>query len=465
MIDLNVIAVDNHGQPVTDLRRDEFRISDSGKEQVIAFFHHRDVQERQAPVLGPNELSNRNPINVPRATVILFDLLNERFGTRGATADRLIRGVGPLESADFVYLYLLTLDGRLFPVHGLPGVEHESADSKGAPWTSQIKPLLNKGLRAVTQTRPVDIDEAVRVQLTFRALDALAGELASVPGRKSIVWLTDGIPIELGPNRSDTGDFVDFTPLLRRMSDAFDRSGVAIYPVRQIMLGSPANVDGPNRSGEASIETLDEFSGLTGGRPDSSKDVGAAVRQAISDMQTNYQIGYYPPEKNWDDKFHKLRVSCTRRGVRIQAKTGYYAWRGSPGARSEQAITYAASTRFDAAEIGLRATLTPTAKGQRSVHINAQIDARDIILAQNGDQYLGQLRVAIVGYAPSQLVSRGPITPVDLHYGAQEREKVLQQGIRFTENLTLSENVTAVRLIVFDRESGGVGSLTIPVSQ
>ena len=463
MMDLNVVAVDSHGQAVTDLSRDEFRIVDSGKPQPVAFFRHRDNADQPPPPLGPNEFSNRNGSNVPRATVILFDLMNERFGTRGSTADNIIHDLGPLENADYVYLYLLTLNGRLYPVRKLPGAEGESAPPGGVPWTRKIKPMLDQALRVVTQTRPVDIDEAVRVQLTFRAMDALAGELASVPGRKSIVWLTDGVPIELGPNRSDTGDFVDFTPLLRQMSEAFDRSNVSIYPVRQVMLGSPSNVDGANRDGMSSIETLNEFAGLTGGRPDAGKDVGAAVRQAIIDMRTSYQIGYYPPEKNWDDKFHKLRVTCTRKGVRIQAKTGYYAWREPPGTKSEQAINSAVTTRFDAAEVGLRASLLPIPKAQRGLHLDAHIDARDVILVHEGDQYLGQLRLAIIGYAPGKPIQRSPVTPLDVHYSVEDRGKAMQQGIPFAQDLTLAADITAIRLIVFDRGSNAIGSVTLPV--
>ena len=269
----------------------------------------------------------------------------------------------------YLYLYLLTLDGRLFPVHGLPP-QGAVSPPEGAPWTRQIKPLLEGALRDVQQTRPVDIDVAVRVQITYSALSAIAAELSRVPGHKNIVWITDGVPIELGPNRSDTGDFVDFTPLLRQMSDEFDRSGVAIYPVRQIMLGTPTHIDdGPapapanGAAGMGSMDTLDQFAELTGGRPDAGKDIGAAVRQAINDARTSYQIGYYPPETNWDDKYHKLRVTCTRKGVRIQAKTGYYAWREGPGAKAEEAIESTIPTTFDAAEIGLRATLSSDPKG------------------------------------------------------------------------------------------------------
>jgi hypothetical protein len=56
------------------------------------------------------------------------------------------------------------------------------------------------------------------------------------------------------------------------MSEGFDRSDVSIYPVRTVMLGSPDNVDGASRSGMDSIDTLDQFAQMTGGRPDAGKD-------------------------------------------------------------------------------------------------------------------------------------------------------------------------------------------------
>jgi VWFA-related protein len=463
MIDLNVVAVDLHGEPVTDLTRDEFRVVDSGKPQSIVFFRHREGPRALPPALRPNEFSNRGGANIPRATLILFDLLNESFGTRGAAADQLIHFLESLETADYVYLYLLTLDGRLYPVHGLPAAQSEASRAESVPWTRQIKPLLNQAMRSVLQFRQFDIDVAVRVQLTYLALDRLGLELSRVPGRKSIVWITDGVPIELGPGRSDTGDFVDFTPQLRQMSEALDRSGVAIYPARQVMLGSPDNVDGSAYNGIASIETLNQFAAMTGGRPDSGKDIGGAVRQALADMRTSYRIGYYPAAKNWDDKFHKLAVTCTRKGVRIQTKTGYYAWRDAPGARSEEAIEAAMSTTFDAAEIGLRATLTPDPKGGRTVRLDANIDAQDVALVHEGALYLGQLRLAIVGYSPGMQPQPGPLIPLDLHYSAQDRDKALDRGIGFGQSITLAEGMNSLRLIVFDRSSNAIGSVTMPV--
>jgi hypothetical protein len=52
------------------------------------------------------------------------------------------------------------------------------------------------------------------------------------------------------------------------MSDTLDRSGVSIYPVRQIMLGNPNGVAGSTvGDGIGSIATLDELAGMTEGGP------------------------------------------------------------------------------------------------------------------------------------------------------------------------------------------------------
>src|SRR5579871_174671 len=141
LVDLNIIALDNHGQPVNDLTSDDFQVSDAGKQQKIAFFRHNESKLIPAPALGPNEFSNRFAAEVPHATVILFDLLNESFGSRGYASNELIKELDPLETSDSLYLYFLSVDGRLYPVRGLPGTEGELRSIRGAAWTRQIKPL------------------------------------------------------------------------------------------------------------------------------------------------------------------------------------------------------------------------------------------------------------------------------------------------------------------------------------
>ncbi len=460
MVHLDVVALDSHGQPVPDLRAADLRITDSGKPQTVVLFRRRVSGAGEVFPPLPNGFTNRGAGNIPRATLILFDLMNETLFTRSTAARELEDVLASLDAPDYLYLYLVRLDGQLYPVHGLPGPEDRPAAAGAPPWTREAKSLLEKALREVSESRPaVQRHEMVtRVQLTFRALEAIAAELTRVPGYKNIVWVTDGIPIELSPRETGTGNGADFAPLIRQMSEAMNRSHVAIYPVRQVMLGSANNVNGEN--GEASILALNLFAGITGGRQDTGKDMGTALRQALSDVRTSYQVGYYPSDQNWDNRLHKLKVTTIRKGIKIQSRTGYYAWRDPAGERGAQAVDSVSGTAFDAAEIGLTGSLSRVPGG---FHLDARVDARDLALVPSGEYYDGHLEVAVLGYTQGAISQAGTLVPLDIRLSAAEHDKTLEHGISYGKDVHFNNSVQALRLIVFDRATEAVGSLTIPL--
>ncbi len=467
---LSLVAVDSRNQPVSGLTADDFEVLDGGKPRKVAFVRH--IERRLAPSAGlePDEFSNRTGQAIPHATVILLDLMNQDFSTRGVAEHQLVKYLQTLEGADYVYLYLLTLDGRLYSVRGLPASEERPDDPSNA-WTKTIAATMDKALRAVERVRPVDMDVAVRVQLTYGALETLGRATMSVPGRKNVVWITDGVPITLGPVRSDTGDIVDFTPWLKELSAVLERSEIAIYPVPQIMIGSsdaPPDAPGvPRRgvgTGELSLETLNQFANMTGGRPNGGKDIAAAITQAMNDARTSYQIGYYAEDEKPDGKFHKLKIACARKpvcnGVRIQAKTGYYAWPEDPDGMAMDAFRSAVTQPVDASEIGIRGSLTPGSDGNAD-RLKVRIDARDIALVHGSQEYTGHLSFLIAGYEGSGAAHPSSIRGVDLRYSDAEREKVLKDGIDYSLDLPARENMTTFRFIVLDTVSHSMGSLTL----
>jgi hypothetical protein len=160
-VDLDVIAVDSRGQAVTDLASNDFQSTDGRKSQMIVFFHHIDSTRWRSASVGPNEYSNRTGAGIPHAPVILFDFLNEGFGSRGYAANEIISNLQALRTADYLCLYVLTADSRLFAVHGLRSTEEKGQSSDKASWTRQIKSLMNEAMRAVTVLRPFDINVAV----------------------------------------------------------------------------------------------------------------------------------------------------------------------------------------------------------------------------------------------------------------------------------------------------------------
>jgi VWFA-related protein len=463
LVKLSVVALDSRGRPVLDLRADEFQIADAGKAEKITLFRH-DEARLQQPRLAPNEYSNRSSANLPRATLVLFDLLNENFTTRGGAQNYLIQGLEKVESADDLFLYLLTIRGQLYPVHPLPiGESPASGEGSGVPWTTNSKALVEQAVGQVFGLRGPNLDIDTRVRMTYASLENVARLLAAVPGRKSVVWVTHGVPIALGPNTTSAGEEVDYTPLLRRMAETFNRDNVAIYPVQQAPPGMSADGAPETRfSGMGSEDTLKQFADLTGGGMRFSSDIGAVIRQAMSDVHTSYLLGYVQPPEESDGKFHKLHVICSRKGVRLQVKSGYYAAAELPDDEQESLKQVMASA-FDAAEIGVHGKLTPDEKSS-ALRLECRVDAADVPLTQFGSIWTGRLAFQVEGVKNGGQVEQSAVIPLDLKLNADEYDRVVREGILIDRMFT-SNGWTRVRLAVIDRDSHAVGSLTLPVQK
>ncbi len=490
VVNLNVIALDSKGQSVMDLQAADLRVVDNGKPQKISSFRRRQSHLSAPAALGPREFANRAGNVIPHATVILFDQLNTQFADRGYVSNQLVHVLQQFESPDNLYLYLITTNGSLYPVHGLPGNEEDAA--RDSSWTHDIQARLNDALRITLAHRPTDlvIDIDARVRATFETLSMVAARLAAVPGRKTIVWLTHGVPISLSPARTGLADWIDYTPFVQQLSQTLDHADVSIYAVQQsppgtnstgqadqggmtsaaargglAAPGDPASVT--SVTGLGSEQTLDEFARLTGGRAWENNDIGGAIKQAITDAKQSYLISYTPPPENWDGKYHKVRVTCARKGVKLQARQGYYAFaeQAVSGKQEEAAIQAAMLSPFDAAEIGLRATATPQPGDPPVLRLAARIDLNGVQLTQSGDEFTGELAARFVEYQDDGTMRQTKPVALKVHFTGDQHDAALKDGFPMDEGLTLAPKVEKVRLIVFDRTSSAIGSLTIPVGK
>jgi VWFA-related protein len=472
VVQLSVVALDSHGQPVGDLTAADFEIADAGKPQKVAIFRHGDVKLRQAPPLGAGEFSNRGAANLDHATLILFDLLNQTFGARGEASSYLVDGLKSVESGDSLFLYLLTADAKLYPVRPLPGAGTEAPAPGGVSWTRNAKPLVDGAMTRMFRLRPTSIDMGTRVSLTYAALESVGRMLAGIPGRKSIVWITRGVPISLSVSSQSTvtagqavtaGEPLDYAPVLRRLCLILDRLNVAVYPVMQTPPGM-GGADDVSSFAVSSEEGLRQIAEWTGGPAKAANTIPSTLRQAINDVRTSYRLGYYPPAANWDGKFHNLRVSCARKGVRLQVQTGYYAIPDKAGDEDE-ALKVAAATAFDASEIGLRCAMTPSPSGGTVVRFKLGIDPADIRIAQQGDRYSSSLDMQMVGYLTSGEFQSSPVRPLNLSWTADELAKAKTDGFLWNPPIDINVRDTAekVRFLVFDRDSHAIGTLTIPL--
>jgi VWFA-related protein len=56
-----------------------------------------------------------------------------------------------------------------------------------------------------------------------------------------------------------------------------------------------------------------------------TNDVGSAIRRAVGDMRGYYEIVYVPTNLAYDGRFRRIEVRASRPGVRVQARSGYFA--------------------------------------------------------------------------------------------------------------------------------------------
>jgi VWFA-related protein len=484
LVNLNVVALDAKGQSVMDLTAAEFRVLDNGKAQTIATFRRRDSAPAPSLPLGPRQYSNRSGATIPHATVILFDQLNTQFADRGYVFNQLVHSLQPFESSDNLYLYLITTNGSLYPVHGLPGSEGDAPQKEDGAWTRDIQARLNEAVRVNLAHRPTDlsVDIDARVRTTFATLSMVAARLAGVPGRKNIVWLTHGVPISLTPARTLDGSWIDYMPYVRQLSNTLDRADVSIYAVQQSPPGSLGTALDASRSatsggrgvedptafaGMGSEETLGDFAHLTGGRAYENNDIAGAIKQAINDAKQSYLLSYQPPPENWDGKYHKIRITCTRKGVRLQTREGYFAFaeQAATAKQEQDAIDAAMLSPFDATEIGLRGTATPLPAGPPALHLAMRIDLADVQLTQNGDVYTGQLATRFIEYQDDGAMAQSKPASMNLRLTREQRDAAMKEGVPVAQDLLVSPHVQKIRFIVFDNGSTAIGSLTLPAGK
>jgi VWFA-related protein len=304
-VDLRAVAVDSAGLPVPDLTASDFKVYDNGSPQKILSVH-------------------LNQSDGPSALVILFDLLNSSFSSRGEIWAVMKRSLAHLASAGNLYLYLLVDDGSLYPVHPL-GSPDGAADAKaaGANWLENIVPELDDAMKKTSQLRPQDLrrDSPVGISMRFnatgRALDEMRARMAPFAGAKELLWVTYGIPSTI-PQAGH--EYWDGVPTLRQLGTRFRQSGIVMYTADPGM-----NLE----RGVLERDGLEILTGVTGGRSFSNVDLSRAIAQAQSDARTNYSVEFEPSGHSWDGKFHKLRVAVARKGVHVQAENGYFAIAGS----------------------------------------------------------------------------------------------------------------------------------------
>lgn len=506
LVQVNVVVHDKKGEPISDLKQEDFTILDKGKEQKVAVFavDSIDAPPKAWPALPPNIFSNRvQRADTPTSTtVILFDGLNTRFQDQAYARRQIVKFLGEIQPRDRVALYLLGGNLRVLhdftnnPDHlvqalskyrGRISGELDAADP--APRESTGNDDLDRFLNNTDQVIS-DFYNVNKAHLTLDAMEAIAHHLAMLPGRKNLVWVSAGFPFTLGLEPGDfSGDNPSrehrtFSEETARVARAMNDANIAIYPVDARGLVTNPNmsasisapmaapnprmrIQSPKTFVPANLDTMQILADRTGGRAFyNTNDLTSAVRNAVNDGRVTYTLGFYPATDDWDGKFHEIKVKVARSGVDVRYRKGFLAFTAqTPDAKEIKAeIKNAIETPLEATGIGVNARTDPVDKPKPgSLQITTQIDQANVVLQQQNDRWTGVLELGWVQFAADGKLLNVETQVVNMNLKKDRYDEFQKRGLIFTKVIQPMEGAYSLRIVVVDHATGNTGSLQFPV--
>lgn len=515
LVAVDVVALDEHNAPVTDLQAKDFTVLEENKPQHVRVFSFQHPTSETAlasrPKLPPNVFTNSPSYRVNSSfNVILLDALNTRFEDMAFGHQELIRFLKKMPPEQPIAIYALegnkvrllqdfTTDidvlisaagkfkGQNSPL--LPTRGDSFPDRTDNGFGGRTQGTINDTIRLVEQDR-----QRFRVDYTVGALGYIAQTLSGYPGRKNLIWLSAAFPFDVNPDFQVAGvlDFQSHDAEIAKAADALINSQVAIYPVDPRGLTAPEAFDASNGnnldntgpglqaalSRESSVRfaehsTMNEMAGRTGGRSFYNRnDIATSIRQSIDDGSTYYTLGYYPENKKWDGKFRKIQVKVSHPGVKLHYRLGYYAadpQRPRETDPKKQEFSFANALNLElpvSTSVLFQANVLPrSAQIHNQAPVDFMIDPRAVSLNQSADgSQHGVVRCGFRAYSDKGKPLSLKMISVEYNLKPETFRQLMQSGFPCQAPLDLPKGNYLLRLGVMDNHSGMIGTTNAKVT-
>jgi VWFA-related protein len=189
-----------------------------------------------------------------------------------------------------------------------------------------------------------------RRQLTVPMFETVVARLATVPNRrKTVVFISTGVPIDFGATRDCPGEQKD------RMLDVFaraSRANINIYsidpggyggyerylqdPIRRAGRPAPMTVSDPTARNLAKLrrDFLEIMAGYTGASATvNSDEVETGIDRIFTEASSYYLLRYQTSNGKPDGKYRKVEVKVKRPGTTVRTRSGYFAPKDAGAAR------------------------------------------------------------------------------------------------------------------------------------
>jgi VWFA-related protein len=368
VITVDAVVLDGKGRPVPGLAREDFVVTEDGRPQEIASFEA--VLEQPAPTATPADaeepaevVTSSAPPRPGRAYGVFLDDVWIRavdvpsvreavtsFVTRSVRAGdqvRLTSTTGGIEWAASIpegredLLAVVSRIGAHGPAAGRgrevfadqpkaqTREETQRVGSLGTVSESDAQRIVQgqaSGIRAVAEE--IDAQRRDRMGLMHAALRREIQALSTVPGRKSLLLVSQGFMRDSSPQLQE----------LRETTRIAHNANVAIYflDVRGLLTtpGYSAEIGGaPDPSGVVPSLVQQDVHDTAGSQDLASNTGGFSVRNTndlapgldriAAESRVFYLLGLHPPAGRPPGEWRTLQVAVKRPGLTVRARRGY----------------------------------------------------------------------------------------------------------------------------------------------
>lgn len=395
---VDVVVRDRDGKPVSDLKASDFELTEEGVAQDIGSFtpvNRPESGTEAAPAPGP-AAPGAPPASMvaPEVIALLFDRLTPDARVLAHKAALGYLGDGKVAKnvvgvfgidLSLVFYQPFTRDGDALrngieqatgrATSQFNGREQQAsaqammeqaqqavnagAQSAG-PGGAGVDPAAAANLQFATMTNRMaqqfaSLESDQQGYSTANALLAIVSAMRTIPGRKSVVFFSEGLSITTNvqsrftsviatANRANVSIYpMDAAGLRTESTLTATRDGVQGASRRTLNM-NPTSLPNDRPMTEALEENerllrADPHSGLgqladqTGGfLIANSNDLRDGFGKIDTDMRHYYVLTYVPKNTNFDGKFRTIDVKVKRGGVRIRSRKGYFAVNTAAGA-------------------------------------------------------------------------------------------------------------------------------------
>jgi VWFA-related protein len=459
-----MVVTDAKGNVVTDLKKDDFHVTEMNEPQAVLNFeaagaHTTPSTANIASTQQLDQVAPRAPVNI-----ILLDEFNTRFEdmafARYSLKKMLERQPTKLDTPTM----LIAVDLQHFTVL------HDYTQNK-----DDLISALNHHFAAY----PWQVHQygwlAERYATAFITLRRVAQAVIGHPGHKNMIWIGRGFPnLNMANYPVDTENRVNSA--VQECVNVLRDARVTLYTI------DPAGLMmDPGKYG-SEAEFTDPFGGnyqfaklaaATGGKSLYGRnDVDAQIGTAIRDGAAFYTLTYRPTNTSLNpQKFRRIKVTVDRPGLTVTTREGYYIAYGpdhvdpvKPSQRLVADLLSAEGSTMVYDGVPLTLTRTPGDADTFTIHVDShglswspatETEPRKvevILLASTFDKKNKELKRDAKTIRVS---ATGEVPPTGR----------LERGVDFKYKLTHDPKATRARFVVRITASGRIGTADVDLTK